>query len=197
MSCQRRESLTEDSVPSNCTFEVFDVEDDWTYSQKFDLIHGRLLVSCFNDHRRVLEQAFDAITPGGYLEMQDADFPMKSIDDTLSGTALWEWNMCIVDGAARAGRPWTRTKQYKSLMEEIGFVDVKEEILPWPVNTWPRDPHLKQIGLWFQHDLLEGLNSTKAILTRGLGWSNEKVEEFLVDVRKDINNKKVHAYVVM
>ena len=129
--------------------------------------------------------------------MQDADFPMKSVDDSLSGTALWDWNMYIMEGAAKAETPWTRTKEYKGWMEEIGFVDVEEVILPWPVNTWVRNPHLKNLGLWFQHDLLEGLNSTRAVLTRGLGWSNEKVEEFLVDVRKDIQNRNVHAYVAM
>jgi hypothetical protein len=155
------------------------------------------LVSCFKDPRVVLEQAFKHLAPGGYLEMQDADFPMKAVDDTLAGTALWQWNMHIVEGAARAGRPWTRTKQYKGWMEDIGFVDVEEKILYWPTNTWPRDPHLKKLGLWFQHDLTEGLNSTRAILTRGLGWSNEKVEVFLADVRKDIKNRNVHAYAVM
>jgi len=184
-------------VPPNCTFEVEDAEDDWIYSQKFDLIHGRLMVMCFKDPRHVLEQAFKCLAPGGYLEWQDADFPMRAVDDTLAGTALWEWNMAIVDGAAKAGRPWTNTKKYKGWMEEIGFVDVREELLYWPVNTWPRDPHLKKLGLWFQHDLLEGLNSTRAVLTRGLGWSNEEVEAFLIDVRKDIKDRNEHAYAIM
>lgn len=129
--------------------------------------------------------------------MQDADFPMKSVDDSLQGTALWKWNMCIEEGAEKIGKPWTRTKEYKGWMEEIGFVDIEENIVPWPINTWPRDPHLKTLGLWFQHDLLEGLNSTTALLTRGLGWSLEEVEALLVDVRKDIENRRVHAYVSM
>jgi hypothetical protein len=129
--------------------------------------------------------------------MQDADFPMKCIDDTLKGTALWKWNICILEGAERVEKPWTKTKHYKEWMEEIGFVDVEEVILPWPINTWPRDLHLKTLGLWFQHDLLEGLNSTTALLTRGLGWSIEEVEALLVDVRKDIENRHVHAYAPM
>jgi hypothetical protein len=77
--------------------------------------------------------------------------------------------MCTVDAAEKAGRPWTNTRKYKPWMEEIGFVDVKEELLVFPVNTWPRDPHLKKVGLWFQHDLLEGLNSTRAIIDEGVG----------------------------
>ncbi len=129
--------------------------------------------------------------------MQDADFPMKAVDDSMNGTALWEWNMHIVDGAAKAGRPWTRVKEYKNWMKEIGYVDIKEKALHWPINTWPRDTHLKRLGLWFQHDFLEGLNSTRAVLTRGLGWSSEKVDAFLVNVRNDVKNRNVHAYAVM
>jgi hypothetical protein len=66
------------------------VEDEWTYSQKLDLIHGRLLVSCFRNHRGVLEQAFKHLAPDGWLEMQDADFPMTAVADTLISAALWE-----------------------------------------------------------------------------------------------------------
>lgn len=188
---------TASSVPPNCQFEVEDVEDEWTYSQRFDLIHGRLLVSCFKDPQSVLEQAFNHLAPGGYLEMQDAGFPMGAVDNSMEGTALWQWNMHIVEGAEKARRPWTNTKHFKRWMEEIGFVAVEEKILYWPINTWPRDPHLKRLGLWFQHDLLEGLNSTRAVLTRGLGWSNEEVEVFLASVRNDIKSKSVHAYVIL
>lgn len=153
------------------------------------------MVSCFKNPRYVLEQAFLNLAPGGYLEMQDADFPMKSVDDSLEGTALWQWNQYISEGAAKAGRPWTNTRKYKGWMEEIGFEDVQETILYWPTNAWPRDKELKKLGVWFQHDLTEGLHSTRAILTRGLGWTNEEVELFLINVRKDIDNKKIHAYV--
>ncbi|KAG4442645.1 hypothetical protein IFR05_001901 [Cadophora sp. M221] len=182
-------------VPANCQFEVEDAEDEWTYSQQFDFIHGRLMISCFKDPRYVFEQAFKSLAPGGYFEMQDTDFPMKSVDDTLVGTDLWDWNQYIIEGSAKAGRPWTRVKEYKKWMEEIGFVDVEEKILQWPLNTWPRDKHLKTLGLWFCHDLSEGLSSTRAVLTRGLGWSVDKAEAFLVNVRKDVKNRNVHAYV--
>jgi hypothetical protein len=96
------------------------------YSQKFDLVHGRLLISCFKDPRHVLEQAFCSLAPGRYLEMQDAGFPMKAVDDSLEGTALWEWNMHIVEGAAKMGTPWTRVKEYKGWMKEIGFWMLKK-----------------------------------------------------------------------
>ena len=33
-----------------------------------------------------------------------------------------------------------------------------------------------------------------AIFTRALGWSKEEVEVFLVDVRKNIKDMKIHCY---
>jgi len=193
----KKPSLTEPSVPVNCSFEVEDAEDEWTYPQRFDLIHGRFLVTCFNDQRAVLERAFNHLAPGGYLELQDTDFPLRCNDDSLAGTALWEWCMHVVDGAAKAGRPWSRTKGYKSLMEEIGFTDVHEKLVRWPLNTWPKDPYLKTLGMWFREDLLEGVNTLRAIMARGLDWSDEKLDSFLADVRKDVVNRNIHAYAVL
>lgn len=105
--------------------------------------------------------------------------------------------MCIMGGAAKVGRPWTRVKEYKALMEEIRFIDVQENLLRLQINTWRRDPHLKKLELWFRYDILEGLNSTRAVLMRGLGWSDETIKVFLVDVKKDIKNRNMHAYVLM
>jgi SAM-dependent methyltransferase len=185
------------SVPVNCSFEVEDFEDEWTYEQKFDLIHGRLLLSCFSNPKRVFEQAFRCLAPGGWLEMQDADFPARCADSSLAGTPLDQWYNYIVAGGAAMGRNLSMVRLYRGWLEEIGFVNVQERFFRWPINTWPRDPHLKKLGFWFQHDLLELMTGLKTALTRGLGWSQEKAEVFLVDVRKDVKDRNIHAYHVM
>jgi len=42
---------------------------------------------------------------------------------------------------------------------------------------------------------LDGLEGySMALLTRGLGMSNEEVQVFLADVRKDMKNPRIHAY---
>jgi hypothetical protein len=33
-----------------------------------------------------------------------------------------------------------------------------------------------------------------ALFTRGLGWSVEELEVFLVDVRREMKSTKIHAY---
>ncbi len=98
------------------------------YSVSFDFIHMRGMMTCFSDPRSILAKAYDAIAPGGYLEMQDSVFPMHCHDDTLEGTALDVWGKACIEAAIKIGRPWTNAVHYKRWMEELGFEDVREKI---------------------------------------------------------------------
>ncbi|KAH7115520.1 hypothetical protein B0J13DRAFT_590464 [Dactylonectria estremocensis] len=78
------------------------------------------------------------------------------------------------------GTPFIETDRLKHLMPEVGFVDEKR---------------FKELGEWSNtntDDLLEGLSM--ALFTRCLGWNPKEVNVFLVDVRKDLNDPKIHAY---
>jgi len=184
-------------VPSNLQFEIDDAEDEWIYSQKFDLIHGRGLMTCFSDPRSVLEKAFNQLAPGGYLEMQDGVFPMLCRDGTLEGTALDIWAKECVQAGIKIGREWTNALHYKRWMEEIGFEDVKEKIFEVATSPWPRGAKQKELGMWFQADMMDVLSSTLPLFTRFLGYSRERIELLLVEARKDLENKGVHAYMPM
>jgi len=154
----------------------------------------RGMMTCFSDPRVVLAKAYDFTLPGGYLEMQDSVFPMHCHDDTLEGTALDIWGKACVEAAANLGRPWTNTPNYRRWMEELGFEDVKEKIFEVATSTWPRGKKAKELGMWWQADLLDVLSASTAVFSRGLGWAPEKTEMLLVDVRKDIKNRGVHAF---
>lgn len=74
-------------------------------------------------------------------------------------------------------------------------MDVVEVVRKWPTNQWPKDPEMKELGVWNMENFLQGLQAgTMTPFTRALGWTNAEVEVFLVNVRKDIQNKKIHAY---
>jgi trans-aconitate methyltransferase len=91
-------------VPPNCSFEIDDAEDPWVFPQKFDLVHGRALASCFKDAQKVINSAVDSLAPGGWLEFQDIVIPMGCIDDTWEGTTLQKWNYTMFDCAKKVGR---------------------------------------------------------------------------------------------
>jgi trans-aconitate methyltransferase len=67
------------SVPPNLQFEINDAEDEWVFSQKFDFIHGRALLTCFKDPSFVIAEAYKSLAPGGYLELQDGVFPFEYV----------------------------------------------------------------------------------------------------------------------
>jgi hypothetical protein len=115
----------------------------------------------------MFSRAFDSLSPGGYLEMQDGDFPARSDDDSLPNSNLGKWYSSIIAGLIALGRnDMGIVKHYKRWMEEVGFVNVEEKIFFWPVNTWPRNPHLKKLGFWYGQDLLELVTTLKGPLVR-------------------------------
>jgi len=80
------------NVPPNCKFEIDDYEDSWTFHQKFDLIHGRMLLTSIANPQRLFAQAFNNLAPGGWMEMQDAAMPVTSDDGTMVNSAYERWN---------------------------------------------------------------------------------------------------------
>jgi ubiquinone/menaquinone biosynthesis C-methylase UbiE len=181
-------------VPKNCFFEIDDAEDDWLYSEKFDFIHMRGMMTCFADPKSVIQKAYNQLAPGGYLEMQDGIFPLQCHDDTLAGTALDQWSKACVEAGEVTGRAWTNARYYKQWMEEIGFEEVKEKIFEVPTSNWPRGKKVKELGLWFHENMMDALGASKVLLNKALDYAPDEVELLLMEVRKNLKNRGVHAY---
>jgi hypothetical protein len=168
------------------------------FSQKFDYIHGRALASCFSSSIQVFGSAFSALKPGGYFEMQDFSCPWPSVDGSSAGTAFEKWCDMMVEGARKLGRDLTQAPRYSGFMREVGFVDVVEKWMAWPIGPWAKGKRMRRLGAWAKEDVLTGLQGlSMAIFSRGLGMSAEEIEVFLVDVRKDIESRKMHCYIPM
>ncbi len=50
------------SVPPNCSFEVDDIEKEWTWSKSFDFIWWRGLLGCFNDCQAMIQKCYECVT---------------------------------------------------------------------------------------------------------------------------------------
>ena len=86
-------------------------------------------------------------------------------------------------------------KYIKPLMQDAGFVDIEEHILKLPIGPWARDPRLKRVGYLEMLNMTDGIQGlTMMLFTRALGWRPEEVEVFLANVRKDVENRHIHAY---
>ncbi|GJC84135.1 putative methyltransferase tdiE [Colletotrichum liriopes] len=120
----------------------------------------------------------------------------KSDDGTLrEDHSLVKWINLLLGASEKLGRPYIEIPPLKHLLEEIGFVDVELGLNKWPSNDWPKDPKYKEIGLTQCENILSGLEGfTMAPFTRVYEWTPEEVNVFLIDVRKDIKDRSIHAY---
>ncbi|KAJ4206942.1 hypothetical protein NW759_014132 [Fusarium solani] len=183
-------------VPPNCTFEIDDAEKDWTWSQKFDYIFVRLMVGSLADWDKFTRKCFENLEPGGWLEVIDPTFPAKSDDGTLKPTSpLNRWDELTSKGAANLGRPFDEGVNHEKRLKEQGFVNVTRKTFKWPINTWPKDPKYKEIGLWTLANIERNLEAISTILlAHGLGMSRDEILVFLSEVRAEMRNPRVHAY---
>lgn len=67
----------------------------------------------------------------------------------------------------------------------------------WLINTWLLQDESKERGLYYRTNLLDGLNAISIRLLMECGMSTQEVEVLLVGVRKDIQNREIHAYIPM
>ena len=86
--------------------------------------------------------------------------------------------------------------QYTSLLEAVGFINIQSHEEPTPIGPWPKNKRLKEIGLFFQHQFLEGAvdGYSLALFTRLGGWSEAETQVLLAGVRKEIKSNKMHLY---
>ncbi|KAJ0371983.1 hypothetical protein COL154_000672 [Colletotrichum chrysophilum] len=128
--------------------------------------------------------------------LTEADVWPFSDDNTFpKDSAFARMAILLKEAAAKMGRPWFDLPSLKTMMLEVGFVDVRLKLHKWPINDWPKDQRYKNIGTWTYDNVTNGLEAmVMAPYTRALEWTRNEVNIFLIDVRKDLKNRHFHAY---
>lgn len=136
------------------------------------------------------------LEPGGYLEIHDIDFVIKSDDSSLpQDSALVKWHTLMHEGGNAFGFPLDAISKVPQMMADAGFEDIVAVPIKWPTNSWPKDKHHKELGLWALENFSWGCESMSlALFTRALGWEADEVKVFMADVRRDLKNRRYHAY---
>jgi SAM-dependent methyltransferase len=180
----------------NIEFLKEDAEADWVYPHipKFDFIHLRFVLSCFNNPKKVLQQALDNLNPGGWIEYHDFYPAAMSLDGTHEGTIMEKYWKLFADGLAAKGRDPTIPAQYKGWLHEAGLVDVGELTFAMPGCAWPDDPKLKRIGQYMYVDGCEMVRGAGWHLFQGLGLSTEEVEDLVKQYKKDSRDPRIHHF---
>lgn len=148
-------------VPPNCQFEIDDVTLEWTFPPNhFDFVHVRELFGCIPDWDFFFNQAYDHIAPGGWIEVVEHGVHPRCDDGTMQDDHFFHtWGKTVEGVKEKWGKGFTIWQEAKERLEKAGFVDVTEVTYKWPMNGWPEDRKLKDIGRWNQLRLHEGVES--------------------------------------
>ncbi|RKF73576.1 Secondary metabolism regulator LAE1 [Golovinomyces cichoracearum] len=184
-------------VPPNVTFMVDDVESPWLKPRDYyDYIHARHTVMAIRDWPQLLQRAYDHLKPGGWIELQEIHHYPQSNDESMPAnylvTQYWE---LINEALTVLGIDFNATQLLEHRMREAGFINVSCKILHVPIGVWPKNGILKLVGLYWRTILIDGLQPIAlGPLTRGLKWTKEQVDVWLVDVRKAYMDSRVHSH---
>ncbi|KAF3019015.1 hypothetical protein E8E14_013185 [Neopestalotiopsis sp. 37M] len=160
----------------------------------FDYVHLRLVFSCFNDPRIVIQRAFDNLRPGGWLEFQELMPKMHQANPSFQGDALKRWADGCGRGALAVGRDLYVADKYKGWMEEVGFVDVEEKRFVLPAHQWMQDPKMHTIGRFNQKNMLEGVRGAGWMMLKAAGMSPEEIELLISQVHSELMQRNNHVF---
>ncbi|ORY59177.1 S-adenosyl-L-methionine-dependent methyltransferase [Pseudomassariella vexata] len=178
----------------NCTFVREDSEELWVHGFKFDYIHMRQVCTCFDNDMAVIQQAFNHLNEGGWMEIQDGYLELNSIDGTTEGTSLQRFIDLVHSGFRAMGRDLLKAKYYKKWLIQAGFVDICEKRLPVPINPWPQEPRFKNLGRYQNANFHQAVEAISLKTLPKAGLSQVEARDLMAQADRDHNNQAIHGY---
>jgi hypothetical protein len=136
------------------------------------------------------------IKPGGWLEFQEMHYFPHCDDGTMPDSwPFLKFYEPLTEGLGALNVNLTTALEHTLNLEPYGFTNIHHKVFKIPIGTWPKNKTLKTVGLYMRTAVLDGLDAMSfGPLCRGLGWSKEEVQVYLVDVRKCLVDNSVHSY---
>ncbi|KAI1743903.1 S-adenosyl-L-methionine-dependent methyltransferase [Xylaria scruposa] len=180
----------------NCKFREADFYDKWSYESKFDFIHLRHLGNLPRDE--LLTRIYENLSPGGWAEFTEWVVSIQSTHNSFIETSFYKWLKLWKSGVKKLGSTVYYPMEYKRLLNEAGFKNVTERKYAVPVNPWPPGKQLQRIGSMMAlniNTILEPMSLP--VFTGVLGWSPDALESLLTEVRKEIADVRMHAFMTL
>jgi len=185
-------------VPPNCAFEIADADEEWTFRQKFDLVHTRVMNdTSLKDWPHFYREAFNAIKPGGWVESQEFSYKRYSDDGSVpADSRITYWEDLWTEGINNVGlKGHCDPDLVMQQMRDAGFVNVTRLNFKLPIGPWAKNPTLKEAGLYGYVNLMDGFHGLSVkIFTQSLGWSVEELEVLLAECRRELRRKDIHGW---
>ncbi len=156
---------------SNLSLIQHDAEkENWDFGGQLDYVHLSFVVACFASTKTVFQKAYDSLKPGGYIEICESEFTPQSDDDSIS-KEVSDMFALVRKASAAIGGDMSKVLKYVPWLEEVGFVDIHDKLVKWPLSPWAKHPIHKEVG-WRQL-----ANSPKVFASMGKLMEMAGIEE--------------------
>ncbi|KXH51308.1 TAM domain methyltransferase [Colletotrichum nymphaeae SA-01] len=183
-------------VPPNVKFEVDDVESAWTVNEKYNFIFSRGMAASIADWPKLVGRTYENLAPNGWAEFEDMSVIYACDDGTVTeDLALMKWARLFAEACQKLGREDSPGPKLENWVRQAPFKNVVHQHFKIPLGPWAKDIHNKDLGMCNLAQTLEWLDAFTLKLFIGvLGWTREEVVVLLAQVRKDLKNSAIHAY---
>lgn len=108
------------------------------------------MAGSIQDWPRLINQAYQALRPGGYFEILEGPrFDLTSDDGTYNkDTALWRFYELANKASKTVERSFSLDCDFAKEFKDAGFDDFNVTIKNLPLGTWPADKKMKELGQW-------------------------------------------------
>ncbi len=101
------------------------------------------------DVPRLLAQAYRALKPGGWIELQDFLYITDSDDGSKpDGYKYDQFVKTLREGFLKFGFDLHGQQKNEGMVKDAGFVNVDNKMYKVLIGTWPKDKGLKKAGLY-------------------------------------------------
>ncbi|RDW75493.1 hypothetical protein BP6252_06635 [Coleophoma cylindrospora] len=184
-------------IAPNAVFEVDDYNHTaFDVSPNHDLIHARELLGSVLDWPRLFRKCFEGLKPGGWIECAEPDIKVTSnhmpmpADDPNA-----QWVEVFRQVGQQTGMTFEAAVRLKGWLEETGFENVEEVVFSIAVGTWPRDKKQKELGMWNQVRLANGMRDfTERRMRNSLGKQDVEIEALIARSRAAVQDSKLYTH---
>ncbi|KAK7427003.1 hypothetical protein QQZ08_006430 [Neonectria magnoliae] len=183
-------------VPPNLHFQIDDAQLDWTFQpEHFDFIHIRYMQGAIDDWPALYRQVYKFLKPGGWFQHIEPDIEICSDNPEVKideNHIFKQWAQLFYDAGDKLGRTFRFSDgSMQQNAVDAGFTGIVHKTYKLPVNPWPRDKKLKELGSFV--GLYMGLSLDGfAVYPIGqiLGWSFEETQALVARMRAAVRSPK-------
>jgi hypothetical protein len=191
-----------EDTPPNVSFVRHNANDsEWPFD-KFDFIHGRMLDAGIRDWPAFRAACFRHLVPGGRFELGHVTYPMRSKiqeNDNPEASPIIHLINTIILASKQGGLDYDVPSKHLQGLADVGFDEIEETAVQWPLGSWPQDKEEQKIGVLAVRNILRFVDSAgKFILTHQNFMGDKEADDLVQAGREDLlQTDKKHFYIIM